>query len=554
MNSNYWGRWHDRQLGRRRFIATGAAGALGVVALASGCGDDDDSSSDGTASASPGQTSTQEPKKGGTYKIVDLSVGAADPAKFQTEPLFYTVYEPLGLWKQTEAEPVLASKWEQPDPSTIIFHMDPAARWQNKAPLNGRPLTSQDVKYSVEYFTSPQPGFIRRSHFAAVDVPRTETPNDATVKLNLSTPSVAQLTNLVSLPVFFILPREIIERDGDMTKDPIGSGPFTVKSYTPQGPTEMVRNESYWKSGVPYVDSLQTLYITDNVATKSAFSTGNLDQMINVTPQDLSELPQSTQALKSSQWWFIGTIFNQNRKPFDDPRVRRALHLAIDRAALNEIVYSGEASPVSAVVPAYGKYSIPESTLMSQPGYRQQKDEDLSEAKKLLDAAGANDLSFPLVTYGALQQWVTAATVLAAQWDKIGVKCTPTPQPGADYGKTASSGDFTAYFAFGGGTGDPDSVVRSFFHSSGSQNWTKYNNPELDAMLAKELAEPDESERIQIFQDIQNLLLREVPTATIVDIPWIGAAQPYVKGLADWWGPNFASWSHAVGHATWLDR
>src|SRR5205807_9409266 len=102
-------------------------------------------------------TAVANVKRGGAWRYPSASVDAMDPATAQPTPLWWTTYEWLGVWKQTEGKalPALATSWEQPDASTLIFNLNASAKWQNKAPVGGRKLTSDDIKFSLNYFNSP---------------------------------------------------------------------------------------------------------------------------------------------------------------------------------------------------------------------------------------------------------------------------------------------------------------------------------------------------------------------------------------------------------------
>src|SRR5262249_37434663 len=155
---------------------------------------------------------------------VSLSTGSLDPATSNPGPLYFDAYEWLSVWKQTDQKviPHLALGWEQPDTSTIVFHMDPSAHWPDKAPLNGRKLTSQDVKYTFNYYNSPDPMFQYHAELATLDLSRAETPDDGTLVLHLKQPFLPQLTTLLTTFHLYVLPREIVERDGSLDKEAIG--------------------------------------------------------------------------------------------------------------------------------------------------------------------------------------------------------------------------------------------------------------------------------------------------------------------------------------------
>jgi peptide/nickel transport system substrate-binding protein len=555
MNDSHWQRMRQRRVGRRPLIG---AGLVAGAAFAASCSSSNNGKSTSATAASTSSTpAARQPKRGGSLRYAKIAVLGMDPATSSPEPLWNSVYEWLGVWKQSEgtAIPHLARTWEQPDPATIIFRMHPAATWQDKAPVAGRKVTSQDVKYTIGYYNSPEPSFQWKSEFGFVDHNRIETPDAGTITLRLKQPFLPQLTSLLTSNKLYILPQEVVERDGNLDKEAIGTGAFQVDSYVQNGAVRLVRNPKYWKAGLPYIDEQQLLPVKDQTSQLSAFSTGNLEMLEHFPVDQLKELPKTAQVLKAGLWVWSGLRFNVTRKPFDDVRVRRALHLAIDRDALNQIAWDGNSEPSAAVPPVYGKFALPKDELLKQPGYRKPKDEDLAEAKKLLDAAGVKDLASTAVGVSGQKSSIQVPTeAIVDQLAKIGVKVTPNIMDAPNYVRVRVAGDFTLLTDSQAGGGDPDLLLRQAYYTGASRNYGKYSNSQVDALIDKQAQEPDVDRRTQILYELQRLLLTDMPVAVEFYTVELTVVQPYVQGLAEWVGPSFATNYHALGQSVWLDK
>ena len=229
-------------------------------------------------------------KRGGT---ISFSM-PTDPATLEvTKVETYTVYFNMDeIWSNlvqyksdfyTQVEFIgdLADRWEVNEAGDkYTFFLNPNARWQNLPPLNGRKLTSADVKWSFELYLDTDYASQMRSRVAAIDT--IDTPDDTTVVLNLTEPANNVLFDL-AWPTPKIQARELIDQGLIGSEEGlIGSGPFIFEEWQKGSVVKMTRSTNYWKDGsdgrgLPYVDALSVLVIADPQTVSAALRTAKLD-------------------------------------------------------------------------------------------------------------------------------------------------------------------------------------------------------------------------------------------------------------------------------------
>ena len=262
---------HDPQITRRDVLKTGlAAGtALSLGPL-----------------TTPRSASAQG-KRGGILRVRGYDPPHFDPhltLSFKTNTTVSFVYSKLvrhrvgaGVPPGTFAiEPDLAERWEEPDDTTVVFHLRRGVRWQNKPPVNGRELTAEDVKFTFDRFLSEKGNPLR---FVLDPVDRVEAVDRYTVRFKLKEPFVWLVHMLANPAGTWIIPREAVEKFGDLKKPEaaIGTGPFTLERYDPNVKATFRRNPTYYQAGLPMVDGVDWLVMEDDAVGLAAYRTGQLD-------------------------------------------------------------------------------------------------------------------------------------------------------------------------------------------------------------------------------------------------------------------------------------
>jgi peptide/nickel transport system substrate-binding protein len=205
----------------------------------------------------PDNTPTLDP-------YLNVSVRTQEPAAFFYSRLIMPKKGPgvPGLAYVFEGD--LAESWKASDDLlTYTFNLRPGIKWHNKPPVNGRPVTAQDVVWSYERFVKTSPEKARFDYVASATAP-----DDRTVVFTLKE-VYAPFENAIGAPYFWIMPREVVEQDGDATKRVVGSGPFIFDRYESGVGFYGKKNPTYHRKGEPHVDEIQMLIIPDQ-ATRMA--------------------------------------------------------------------------------------------------------------------------------------------------------------------------------------------------------------------------------------------------------------------------------------------
>ena len=318
---------------------------------------------------------------------------------------FSTRYVPLWAMK-----PNLAESWETPDPTTIVINIRPGVRWHNKAPMNGRELTAQDVEYNFHRYTGLGSGFTEPSQFNSMNAATWESitaTDDSTVVFKLKAPRNDGLEVIVAHWFHFIMPPEVIEQHGNIHdwRNLVGTGPYMLTDWVKGSSLTYTRNPDYWgtdekypQNRLPYIDELRRVIMPEQATWLAALRSGKHDitglfgdtQLGNVG--QVESLQRSNPEITLHPWYFrseTSVLFNlRNQPPFDDIRVRKAMQMAIDLETINDTYYKGLAKwqPHGIIGDSLKGYYVPfeEWPEAVKQGYLH----DPEGAEKLLDEAG----------------------------------------------------------------------------------------------------------------------------------------------------------------------
>jgi peptide/nickel transport system substrate-binding protein len=524
---NYWSR---KRLTRRTVVRSAGATALGAGALAiTGCGDDDD---DG-AQASPGggglptpasnvspSVAAKQPKRGGQVSMImaepaNISVFTASAGipqhfgyahnrltRLKTGPGI----DPADVTLEADLAEALP---EQPDDLTYIYKIRSGIKFHDIAPANGREMTAEDVKFAIDGYRSDTRSGMRGDNSAIESVTVTSG-NVVTVKTKQ--PHAPLLPISSSGYGWRIFPKE--QLDGESLKtQPIGTGPYVMESYQPNSKAEWKRNPTYFRDGLPYLDRLTFLSIPQLPQQVAAFEAGTLVQLVQVDPTTAKPLQDKGAKFMQSFISFPGGYIavNNTAPPFNDPRVRRALSMALDRQAEIRTFEGGVGKPDQIVPVGAYKDALPIDQLGESAKYWQF---NTAESKKLLEAAGYPDGVETTVVwtpqYGASSQGaleralpefraagfkLTAQSIQYADWI-AGIYRPPFNFPGMMWGPYRTYPDIDPYIWY---WLHPDP-------KEGISNQSRTNDPALTAMLEKQRRTLNKQERVGIVHDIQRLV------------------------------------------------
>jgi peptide/nickel transport system substrate-binding protein len=276
----------------------------------------------------------------------------------------------------------LAESWTASQDNRVwTFKLRPGVKWHNMAPVNGREFVAADVKYCFEQYAKEGV-----QAFTFQEVEGVETPDKHTARVHLKTPNALFPQNLAE-PVAVMFAREVMEEDGDLKKRLVGTGPYTLKEHTRKVRIVLTRNPDYYDKGRPYVDEYVILSTPDAATRLAAFRTGQSDIIWLASMSEVEILRRTNpniqvQAYPNTLTPF-GVALAQDKPPFNDVRVRRAISMAIDRQKQVDTVFEGHGILGWGVPYIYYQDAMP--TAKDLGPWWQFKP---AEAKKLLAEAG----------------------------------------------------------------------------------------------------------------------------------------------------------------------
>jgi peptide/nickel transport system substrate-binding protein len=547
--SEYWLRW---RLNRRRLVAAGGAGLLALGAAACSTRTATPSSGTSAGGASSSQSSGGSPQPGGTLNVYRNINPPLDPQKVSASPQFAVagVYSRLFRFKtgldpkvfpDHNVEADLGMSAESPDAITWTIKMRQDARFTNIAPVNGHAVEAEDVKASFTRILDPATSSPNRGQLGMLDPTQIQTPDKNTVVFKLKYPYAPFNRSLASPAYSLILPREALAGSFDPGKTAIGSGPFTLESATPDVAYIYKKNPNYFdRTALPNVDGIRMAIIVDTATQLAQFAAGNLDEIEIDDPNALppaqkaspkANLVTAANATPTPVFWQLG----DPTSVFQDIRVRRAFNMAVDRDAISKALYNGQTQqPV--FVPTYmGKWSMQVSDLPADT--QQYFKYNPSEAKKLLQAAGATDLQLKYGTFNSTAVGNKHGETVNSMLNNVGIKTSYVMfdynKDYIDSGKGITAGYYPKdeiIFGYFSPYTEADEWLFAYWDSNSVNSHEVLKDPKMDAMIDKERTLLDENARVKAVHDIQQYVAEQA-----YYLPTLGPyasmlLQPHVHG------------------------
>uniref|UniRef100_A0A7V3JAG3 ABC transporter substrate-binding protein n=1 Tax=candidate division CPR3 bacterium TaxID=2268181 RepID=A0A7V3JAG3_UNCC3 len=382
---------------------------------------------------------------------------------------------------------------------------------------DGSLLTSRDIRATYEKIIFPPPGVIsiRKAFYSVVD--KIETPDDYTVVFRLKRPSASFLGSLAS-PWNYIYKADILAKDPRWyEKNIMGTGPFKFVEHVAGSHWVGKRHEGYFRKGKPYLDGYRAIFIRDTSARLSAIRGGRVHGEFRFFSSSNRDDAVRTMGDKIQVQELLGgstntVIFNCEQKPFDDPRVRRAMTLALDRwegsKALSRI-YTSAPKPCGLLRPGE-ELSLTEEELEKIPGFSKNIAASRKEARNLLKEAGVPDgFSFEFLNR---PEYETLAIWLIDQWRQIGLNVKQKILEVGSYYKLLRSGEFkVAMHYISEYMSDPDLLFLVFLSSDVSpSNFGRYIDRELDDLYLKQSMTMDPKERKKLCYQFQKRVMADM--------------------------------------------
>jgi peptide/nickel transport system substrate-binding protein len=509
------------RVSRREFIRRG--GVIGMSAplvgfLAAACGTG--KSNTDTGGGGGGQASGNAVNAGGKEVAVKpggtLKLGMSPGPSTEIDPIKVADEGGLGVMSQVgeflawsdnklHLDPRLAESWKpNADGSVWTFKIRQGVKFHD-----GSTMTADDVASSINALSDPKNGSNALSTFAGVLSKGSATAVDpSTVRFELDSPN-GNFPYLLSSDNYnaLIVPKSF---SGSWEKTFPGTGPWKMQNYTPNSGISYVKNPDYWdKTRIPKLDAQQVKFYPKEQAQVLALQSGDVDVLVHFSPTGgkalLNDPNITVIQLRASVHREIH--MRNDKKPFDDKRVRQAMALAVDRQALVSGLFAGKAdigndSPFAPVFPSTDKSVA-------------QRKQDLEKAKALMQQAGVSNASATIDTWDGFEL-PDLAQLLQNYGQQIGLKLTPNVTPAGTYYGDAVFGkspwlDSVMGITDYGHRGVPNLFLNAQLTSKGVWNAAHFKNPTYDGLVKDYVKALDLQSQQATAKKIQTLLLDETP-------------------------------------------
>jgi ABC-type transport system substrate-binding protein len=476
----------------------------------------------------------QAPKQGGTAVVTfNNDLTTLDPHvgyDWQNWSVIKSIFDGLMDYKPgtTELEPDLAESYTVSDDGlTYTFKLREELKFHN-----GRPVTSADVKYSLERAVNPATQSPGGGYFAMIkgydevtggkgtELPGIATPDDRTVVFTLTRPD-ATFLHLMAINFSYVVPKEEVEKSGaDWGKQPVGTGAFKFIEWIPGQRIVLERNKDYFRQGVPYLDGITFEFGQDPTVAVLRLKKGEVDIVGDgIPPAQFAEVmadPANKELIAEGEQLHTGYVtMNVTQAPFDNLKVRQAVNMAINKDRIVRLINNRGVPATQALPPAMPAYNP------DNKGYAY----DPEAAKKLLAEAGGGEITTELY---AMNVDPNPRIAQAIQQDLAAVGIKAEIRSLAQAEVIAAGGSGKAPMIWSGGMAwiadfpDPANFYYGILGCAGAGeggwNWSKYCNKELDARAEKAdaMVKADQAAaRIAEWKAIFDEVLKDAPWAPI---------------------------------------
>jgi peptide/nickel transport system substrate-binding protein len=484
----------------------------------------------------------QTPKPGGT---LNFAISAETPqydahgsdtyATLHFAAPFYSTLLRFNLDKFPEVEGDLAASHEvAADLMTYTFKLHPDVKFHD-----GTPLTSADVKATYERLRNPPEGVVSTRKATFKDIDTIETPDPLTVVFKMNTVNASMLEHFAS-------PWNVIYSAKDLAADPVGpktkingTGPFTFVEHVKGSHVAGKKNDAYFKKGLPYLDGFRGIFTLQAAAMLNAVQGGQvLGEFRGISPAERDRLVQAMGdkiRIEESSWTLnLLVVFNTEKKPFDDIRVRKALLMAIDRWGGSQgLSRISTLRSVGGLIRPGSPFATPEDELAKLPGFSKDIAASREEAKKLLAEAGVPNLKFTLWNRNLAMPYTPAGIFVIDQWRQIGVEVEHVQSDTGKYLAAMNAGNFDVAIDFSNLFMDDSSLglAKYLSFSRAPENRSRSNDAEMDKLYDDHLRERDPEKRKALIRAFEKRAFEQAYQQPIL---WWHRIVPTHKTVMGW--------------------
>ena len=454
--------------------------------------------------------------------------------------------------------PDLAHSWEiSKDSKTYSFCLRKDVQFHDDAEL-----TAEDVKATFDRIARPPSGInIPRSIlFAAVS--EINARDKYTVEFKLSEPRPINFMMSAIASGWNVIVRKMTLEDNNYNLRKVevypGTGPFRTVRRVENELWVMEKNPNYWNKGLPYLDGVEFYHVLPfSPEMGSAILSGRVDY-VRVTDPVTARKAKATPGLTATDYYqsvIQATWVNNKRKPLDDPRVRRAMHLALDRPVLVDVVKDVAPMMVGGFIYPFSEFATPKEELGKQLGYQPDPAAAVMEARALMAAAGHGNgikgLDYMVREIATFKLWSQAIQAMLSE--TLNIECNLRIVVDSVWFDDAKSGNFDlAIGAIVSTLLDPSDYFNAWYGKDGPQNYSFWDNKEFQALSPQIDREVDAEKRQDLIRKAEAIMEQDPPLLPVswekINDVWYN----YVKGHKPY--DYFGIYDVVRLDTVWLDK
>jgi peptide/nickel transport system substrate-binding protein len=425
----------------------------------------------------------------------------------------------------------LATKWSwNEDGTELNFTLRQGVKWHD-----GMPFTAKDVLCTVDLMVdkaTDKPRFNpRKSNYNNLASVTANGDYDVTFHLKRPQPAFPML-----LATGFAVMTPCHQTPDQMRQSPIGTGPFKFVEFKPNEYIKVARNPDYWKPERPYLDGIEFTIVRDSATAVLAFISGNFDLAAGMSPAMMKDIRgQSPDAICEQTPGSVNRhiIINREKPPFNNPELRRAMSLSLDRKAFIDIVGQGQGEIAGVLQPPPGGlWGMSPDQLKDLPGYDPDVAKNRAQARPIMEKLGYNPSNALKIKISVsdIRFYREPAVVLIDQLRQIYIDAELEAIDTTRYYPKIMRQEYTVGLNLQTSGPDPDPTLELFYGCGSSLNWDQYCNHDVDKLIEQQSREGDPSHRKQILWQIERKLAEEDARPIIFYADGGTCMRSYVKG------------------------
>jgi peptide/nickel transport system substrate-binding protein len=454
--------------------------------------------------------------------------------------------------------PQLATKWEHsPDFKEWTFHLRKGVQFHD-----GAELTADDVKATFDRIVKPPQGVSIPRSILFKSVSEITAPDKYTVQFKLAEPRPVNFIMSAIASGWNIIVRKKTLEDNDYNLRKVeiypGTGPFRSVKRVENETWTMEKNPNYWNKGLPYLDGIEFYHMLPFSPEMGSSILSNRVDYVRITDPITARKAKATAGMTAVDHYqsvIQATWMNNKKKPLDDPRVRRAMHLVLDKAVLVDVVKDVAPMLVGGFIYPFSEFATPKEELKKRLGYQEDPTAAIKEARALMAAAGHKDgikgLDYMVREIATFKLWSQA--IQAMLKEALNIECNLRTVVESVWFDDASSGNFDlAIGAIVSTLLDPSDYFNAWYRTGGPQNYGFWDNKKFNELVDQIDHEIDPKKRIALCRQAEEIMEQDPPVLPVAWERINDVWYDYVKGLNPY--DFFGVYDVVRQDTVWLDK